>query len=193
MGLDCPIGAAYTGCVKPRPLDPRHLDVAFAAREGATLRGEWPLAGFERLVEAGGEAGSMVAWSAVAGQPNRPGAPTRAGLHLVAQATVTRECQRCLQPMALALAVDRRFLFAADEATAAALDAETDETDVLVLAPRLDLHELVEDELLLALPIVPRHECCPEPLPMAAAADAPQADEAPPHPFAALAAWKRGH
>lgn len=179
--------------MKPRPLDPRHLDVAFAAREGTSLHGEWPLAGFGRLMEAGGEAGPAVAWSAVAGQRGRPGASPQASLRLVAQATVTRECQRCLQPMALALAVDRRFLFAADEASAAALDAETDEADVLVLTPRLDLHELVEDELLLALPIVPRHERCPEPLPMAAEPPPPAPAEAPPHPFAALAAWKRGH
>jgi uncharacterized protein len=179
--------------VKPRPLDPRHLDVAFAAREGTTLQGEWPLAGFTRLAETGSQAGPAVVWSAVAGQRGRPGASPQASLHLVAQATVTRECQRCLQPMALALAVDRRFLFAADEASAATLDAETDEADVLVLAPRLDLHELVEDELLLALPIVPRHERCPDPLPMAAEADPPVADDAPPHPFAALADWKRRH
>jgi uncharacterized protein len=36
---------------------------------------------------------------------------------------------------------------------------------VLALEPALDLKELVEDELLLALPLVPRHEVCPEPLP----------------------------
>jgi uncharacterized protein len=193
MGLDCPIGAAYTDCVKPRPLDPRRLDVAFAAREGVALQGEWPLAGFARLVEAGGEAGPAVTWSATAAARSRPGASPQVSLHLAAQATVTRECQRCLQPMALALAVDRQFLFAADEASAAALDAETDDADVLVLAPRLDLHELVEDELLLALPIVPRHERCPEPLPVAAEPAVPEEAAAPPHPFAALAALKRPH
>ena len=179
--------------MKPRPLDPRRLDVAFAAREGAALQGEWPLAGFERLAEAQDEAGSAVTWSATAAQRSRPGGAPQPGLHLLAQATVTRECQRCLKPMALPLAVDRRFLFAADEASAAALDAESDEADVLVLAPRLDLHELVEDELLLALPIVPRHERCPEPLPVAAEPAAPEASAAPPHPFAALAALKRPH
>ena len=30
----------------------------------------------------------------------------------------------------------------------------------------MDLRELVEDELLLGLPLVPRHEDCPQPLPV---------------------------
>jgi uncharacterized protein len=48
----------------------------------------------------------------------------------------------------------------------------------------------VEDELLLALPIVPMHERCPMPLPMAAD-EAPATEETDrPHPFAALAALK---
>ena len=34
---------------------------------------------------------------------------------------------------------------------------------MLALSRALDLRELVEDELLLALPLVPRHEVCPEP------------------------------
>ncbi|HET9978472.1 MAG TPA: DUF177 domain-containing protein [Burkholderiaceae bacterium] len=179
--------------MKPRPTDPRRLDIAFAAREGVELHGEWPLAGFERLAEPHDLAGPAVTWSAAAAQRSRSGAALQASLHLVAQATVTRECQRCLKPMALALAVDRRFLFAADEASAAALDAETDEADVLVLTPRLDLHDLVEDELLLALPIVPRHERCPEPLAPSAEPAAPAEADAPAHPFAALAALKRPH
>jgi len=179
--------------VKPRPLDPRRLDVAFAARERARLQGEWPLAGFERLAEPGCDGAPAVTWTAIADEQRRPVGPPQARLHLVAAATVTRECQRCLKPMALALTVDRRFLFAADEDSAAALDADLDEADVLVLAPRLDLHELVEDELLLALPIVPRHDRCPEPL-LSSAGGAETLEAATPaHPFAALAALKRPH
>ncbi len=54
---------------------------------------------------------------------------------------------------------------AGGEEAAAALDAESDD-DVLALESSLDLHALVEDELLLALPLVPRHDECPEPLPV---------------------------
>jgi uncharacterized protein len=48
---------------------------------------------------------------------------------------------------------------------------------------------LLEDELLLSLPLVPMHVDCPVPLPPAVA-DQP-AEEGAPHPFAALAALKR--
>ena len=67
--------------------------------------------------------------------------------------------------MVLPLGVDRRLFFVAGEDAAAALDTESDD-DVLALEPFLDLRGLVEDELLLALPLVPRHEVCPEPLPI---------------------------
>mgnify|MGYP003353005379 CR=1 FL=1 len=75
-----------------------------------------------------------------------------------------------------------------DEQQAAELDAEL-EDDVLSLERSIDLRELVEDELLLALPLVPRHAECPEPLPLPddeAPADVPEQ----PRPFAALAALK---
>jgi len=50
---------------------------------------------------------------------------------------------------------------------------------------------LLEDELLLALPLVPRHDVCPEPL-ARAFRDAADVAEAAEHPFAALAALKQG-
>jgi uncharacterized protein len=87
------------------------------------------------------------------------------------------------------LALDRWLRFVEDEAQAAELDAELDD-DVLALPRWLDLVELIEDELLLALPLVPRHAVCPVPLPMALEAETAPAEEAP-HPFAALAALKR--
>ena len=62
---------------------------------------------------------------------------------------------------------------------------------MLVLSRQFDLRELVEDELLLTLPIVPKHEQCPALLPSAAPGLAAE-DVAPAHPFAALAALKRG-
>lgn len=81
--------------------------------------------------------------------------------------------------------VERSFVFAADEIRAKELDDET-EDDVLVLASRLDLAELIEDELILSLPLVPRHDRCSGPLPE----DATEPAEPVPHPFAALAALK---
>jgi uncharacterized protein len=62
---------------------------------------------------------------------------------------------------------------------------------VMASTRSLDLHQLAEDELLLALPLVPRHEACPQPLPPPAV-HPPADSDAATHPFAALATLKRG-
>ena len=65
------------------------------------------------------------------------------------------------------LEVDRWFRFVADEATAELEDDDSEE-DVLALEPRPDIAQLVEDELLMAMPLVPMHETCPVAVPMQA-------------------------
>jgi len=177
--------------MKPRQPDPRKLDVATAAADALVLEGRWPLAGFPRLVEGAALDGD-VQWSA-RGQRcavSGGGAP-EVWLHLTARARLWRDCQRCLQPVALDLDVVRALRFVGDEATAEALDAES-EDDVLALPRRLDLHDLVEDELLLALPLVPLHAKCPVSLPMATGFEVDESPDAKARrPFAVLADLKR--
>ena len=177
---------------RARPHDPRRLDVERFARDGTSLEGSWPLDGMPRLVEAchQGEApqpGDVAVWSARGELRRVVGGETQTWLHMDVHARLTLTCQRCLAAVETALKVDRWFRFVASEEEAAELDAEI-EDDVLVRSHALDLHQLAEDELLLALPIVPRHDLCPMPL-RAAGADEP--DQALPSPFAALAALKK--
>lgn len=170
-----------------RAFDPRALDVAAFSRGGGVLSGAWPLAEMGRLCEGlAAVPDTAAAWSAQGRTVPVAGGEPEVWVDLQAHADVPLLCQRCLQPMVVPLAVARPFRFVRSEDEAAALDDESEE-DVLVLEPRLDLHGLVEDELILALPLVPRHadaECAP-----LAAAAAPD-DEAAPHPFAALAALR---
>lgn len=179
--------------MKPRIRDPLRLDVEAFVKEGGRLEGRWPLAGFQRLAEsahadARPAASDEVAWQAEGElRPVRGGTP-EIWLHVAADAQMSLECQRCLQPVRAPLTARRSFRFVADEATAAEIDADC-EDDVLALTRALNLHELVEDELILALPLVPMHEACPEPLSVPAAEE-PAAEERP-NPFAALAALKR--
>jgi uncharacterized protein len=77
------------------------------------------------------------------------------------------------------LAFDREFLFVADEATAMKLDDESEE-DVLVASKTFDLLELIEDELIMSLPIVPRHEHCTSQIPHEFEADEALFDESEP-------------
>lgn len=182
--------------------DPRALDLRSLARAGASLQGAWPLAAMPRLaagvlVQADAEP-PPAAWTAELTQRPVAGGDPELWLHLQAQTEVRLECQRCLQPMDQTLQVDRRFRFVRGEDEAARLDEESDD-DVLALPRRLDLLELLEDELILALPLVPRHEACPQPLPTAGGTGAVHAAGTPspaagerPHPFAALAVLKRG-
>jgi uncharacterized protein len=174
--------------IKENQQDPHATDVPALCKNAGMLRGRWPLAGMQRLAESLCAATDGNATWSVQGSlsPVTGGAP-ELWLELQAQADVPLQCQRCLQTLVEPLAVQRRFRFVRTDEEAARLDEES-EDDVLVLQPRLDLHELLEDELILALPIVPRHGECPQPLPLPAQE---LEDEAPaPNPFAALAALR---
>lgn len=174
---------------------PAALDVAAFCRDGEGLQGSVALADMPRVAEsvlraADGAAGDPVQWQAEGSMQAVSGGAPQCVVDLAIRATPTLECQRCLQPMTLPLVIERRFRFVEGEDEAARLDDELEE-DVLALAPRFDLLALIEDEMLLALPLVPRHETCPA-LPAAlrgsdAGAPAPPDD----HPFAALAALRR--
>ncbi len=91
--------------------------------------------------------------------------------------------------MVEALSVDRAFRFVADEATAMAEDDEAEE-DLLVLGPAFDALALIEDELLMALPLVPRHPACPQPLSGPEGLAEPPPELARPNPFAVLSGLK---
>lgn len=179
-----------------RPL-PDRLDLRHLAQSGDTLAGDDPLALFPRLAaEAADAAPCQVRWSARAEWRRAvaaPGAlPQQAPvlwLHLSASAELPLVCQRCLTPVVEALAVDRWFRFVADEATADAEDEDSEE-DVLVFQPAFNLVELIEDELIMAQPLVPMHDACPTALPTSAG---PVIEDAParPNPFAVLQQIKK--
>jgi uncharacterized protein len=183
---------------------PTAIDLRACAQKAETLSGQAPLAAFERLAEGlPGLAAELapVRWSArpewreplgeLTPEAGRGVAPQpQLWLHLQASAEVPQVCQRCLSPYAQPVEVDRWFRFVASEAAALAEDEDCEE-DLLVLEPRFDLAALVEDELLLDLPLVPMHEQCPEPVRMSAG-ELPEAavPAEKPNPFAALAALK---
>ncbi len=177
-----------------RSFDARRLDVAALAEAGASLSGTDALQNYERLaLEAqGADKDLTVEWNVQGGRRQAVDGQWRPSLHLQARARLPLTCQRCLGPVATPLVVDRHLVFVESEARAAALDDASDD-DVLALTPALDLRELIEDELLLALPLVPRHEVCPDAVRLSAHSegfDAAQPQR--PHPFAALAALKQG-
>ena len=81
------------------------------------------------------------------------------------------------------------FLVQMTEALAEAQDDEAEE-DILVISRDFDALALIEDELILSLPLVPLHEECPEEMPMSVA-DSEFEDAAQrPNPFGILVGLK---
>jgi uncharacterized protein len=189
--------------MKERQSDPHAVPVARCCRQGDSLSGSTPTGRWQRLATSLHEApaaDASTAWQATFGQHQGLAGPPDLWLALQARAHVRLQCQRCLGMLEEVLEVERRFRFVASEAEAERLDAEAgsdSDDEHLVLPARLDVLELIEDELILALPLVPRHAGdCPQPLAAARpAADGAATDDADPperrNPFAALAALRQ--
>ena len=131
-----------------------------------------------------------VQWQARAELRPQAGAEDQVWLHLAAQASVPLTCQRCMAPVATPVTVDQWYRFVASEDVAMAEDDEAEE-DLLVMVPQFDLLALLEDELLMALPLVPMHETCPVTPVFNAGDPAVDAAEAKPNPFAMLGQLKK--
>lgn len=173
--------------------DAQHLNIAAFARSADAWDGEERLAQFARLMEeTRGQGGEATVHYAVRGEMRAGGAGVEeAWLHLSAQAVLPLTCQRCLGPVEMPVAFEREFRFVATEELAAVEDEESEE-DVLVLSRDFNVLELVEDELLMELPVAPKHSVCPVPVKLQAAdpdfVDAP-AEKL--NPFAVLEQLKK--
>lgn len=189
--------------MKPNPhiaWNAARLDVRAFALAGGHLNEETPLTRLNRLLDElcpGDEADrpQSINWQAIGEMRSAPsGGDTSIWLHLTAHIALPLTCQRCLGPVGTSIEVDRWFRFVADESAAVAED-EACEEDLLALEPRPNLLEVLEDELLMALPLVPMHENCPVPVVLQSGdpvADAAQGEEpARKNPFAALARLKK--
>ncbi len=177
-------------------LNARRLNMPAFAQAGEPLVALTPLQNMERLAqEIHGPAPDLVInWRASGELRPRTGAEDEVWVHLEAKTSLPLTCQRCMGPVATPLEIDQWYRFVADEDIAMAEDDESEE-DLLVMAPQFDLLAVVEDELLMALPLVPMHETCPE-TPVFSAGEAELAApdgeaDAKPHPFAALAQLKK--
>jgi uncharacterized protein len=76
-------------------------------------------------------------------------------LHLHIKSSLPVICQRCLEKMLIDLDLNFDYLLS-DKAVNELKD--NDETDWLEINAEMDVRELVEDELLLAMPIAPAHD-----------------------------------
>ncbi|MDR1229474.1 MAG: YceD family protein [Azoarcus sp.] len=137
----------------------RIADVFRFAAEGGVLEGETPVAAFERLADRLADDGGAVRWR-LAGRIDAEGQPW---LDLGATGRLALSCQRCLEGLEWNLAVDAALRPVRAGQVLPGDELENDESDVIEVDGEADVLSLVEDEIILALPIAPRHEDCGAP------------------------------
>jgi DUF177 domain-containing protein len=145
------------------------VDVPGLARSGGCVEGELGADDLPRLADR--LLGAARVEFRFCGAIDAQGRPS-AELQLRGEVGLT--CDRCGASLRMPLSEVTTYYFVADAAELDALpiagELEGDaEPEPLIASPAFDLGALVEDELLLALPISPRHERCPDPVGEAAA------------------------
>jgi uncharacterized protein len=166
------------------------FDAFDLAARGESIAGVVDVARRPRLADrlAAMMASVPIAWEVVGGHD----ALARPMLTVAIEGNLPLVCQRCLQPFDWALAQRSELLLAREETELEQLDAG--EPEVLLAASLLDPMTVVEDEILLALPFVPRHvdgACAASPEP-AARSEVAKTEPGTTSPFARLATLKKG-
>jgi len=187
-----------------RDFSPERLDVAAFAKAVVPLSANEALPTWSRLLAEAmipsenpdqvasptGHTDVMVHWEVQGEERVGASGVETPWLHVQADVLLPMACQRCLASVDVPLEVNRWFRFVADEATAEIEDEDADE-DVLVASREFDLRALIEDELLMAIPVTPRHDVCPEPVSLSVKDEGfDLAEEARPNPFAVLGALR---
>ncbi len=145
------------------------------ARGRDAVSGSIGIDALPRLAAMGCDAATLV--YAVRGGEGGSGRPS---LTIEISGRVRLVCQRCLGPLSFEMAALTELELAQ---TQAEIDAADDDVDRVLATKAMDVAALVEDEAILALPMVPLHERC----------ETGRAEGAPTKasPFAALAGLRR--
>lgn len=135
----------------------KRISDAFAfARDGRVLEGALTVSSLERLHDLlVGQDGDISFH--LAGFKGESG---EFMLRLEVSGLLPLACQRCLEAVPFELDIDCLLELVPAGAELSQDELEDDTRDFLPVERELDVVELVEDEILLALPVAPRHEKC---------------------------------
>ncbi|MGZ9046138.1 MAG: YceD family protein [Telluria sp.] len=158
------------------------IDAFEFCRSGGHREGVTPVAEMSRLARDCADQSGDIAWT-IDGGNSRHGF---AQLTLSVAGTVQLMCQRCLAPFSYQIDSSTVLMLGTDDANADEIEEVVDDEsiDVIVGSRTCDIRELLEDEALLALPLAPKHEVCPD----TSVLDALTDDK--PSPFAGLKSLK---
>ena len=163
------------------------LDTATFTRNGEVFASQSPVSDFRRALEGLPEQkGQIIQWS-VQGHIDSAGQQFL-DIHLSGFVVLT--CQRCLQDFDYHIDTTNTVLVVDDELE---LDVDADDPDAyerILGSTHLNALELVEDELILSIPYVPRHQECPQ-LPQALKDQDEEVEDEKPNPFAVLSQLKK--
>ncbi|MFP4251016.1 MAG: YceD family protein [Guyparkeria sp.] len=167
------------------------LDVRAACRAGEEWGGEVPVAALPRCRDMAPEAGRLAyRLRFFEGQGVHPLAA-----ELSIEASLALDCARCRETVVQSVSSRSRlsFVFSEEQAEHVETDAEA---VILGREGRIKLLELIEDELLMAVPLMPVHDrpcgVISSDRPYESGKIAEPVDEGEDNPFAALAALKKG-
>ncbi|SDV50977.1 YceD family protein [Chitinasiproducens palmae] len=144
----------------------RAVDLFEWTRRGLSFEGAVPLSALPRIVEmlpAGvpDEAKDTPVTFTARAAMQREGGAVRPTLDLHVSGLTWLECQDCLGPFELPIEIDTPFRVVQTEEQADAIPLDDDGPDVIVGSATFDLLDLIDEEIALSLPMVPRHETCP--------------------------------
>jgi uncharacterized protein len=167
------------------------MDVRQWCQSAKQLAGQNLLSAYERLMQEtkGQGAENLVDWSVRAEALTDQSGRSQAWFHLEVTLDLPLICQRCLGNVNEHLHIQRSYRFVDSETEAEQQDDDSNE-DLLVASRDFDLTVLIEDEVLMDLPVVPRHAVCPVPVKLATADPDFELASVKPNPFSALAALK---
>ena len=154
------------------------IDSFELANSGGRLEGEVAVAQLPRLADLVASTPGGLRYQ-ISGLIDNEGFPA-ADLHLNARLQLI--CQRCNSPLEFKLDRTTRFRFVANEEELNALPIDDDENEAIVGSRNLNVRDWIEDEAILSLPLVPRHDACSAPLGL----ESDPRTLAPPNPLAAL-------
>jgi uncharacterized protein len=136
------------------------IDLQALAKDGGRVYRTVPVESLGRLVESLLEPVGTVTFE-FQGERDDEG---KLYVDLQIQGDLVLQCQRCLEAMVWPCNVQNRLLLLRSGEELPENELENDAVDALEVEPLTDLLALVEDEVLLALPLVPRHENCEPPV-----------------------------
>ncbi|MCC7549307.1 MAG: DUF177 domain-containing protein [Burkholderiales bacterium] len=135
------------------------IEPARFAREGRKLAGRLAVDALPRLAEAVQPGSGEVSYE-ISGFITSKG---HIGLRLSVSAAVGLVCNRCLEGLTQQLDSSREIVLVPGADEFAQPEDESDTEDIIPEVARLDIRELVEDELLLAMPLAAHHDECAAP------------------------------